>query len=435
MDKRQMMSRFLKAAREQPWWNNGSMALAVSGGSDSMALLWFFLNCGIPLRALFHLDHGLRPSSADEALFVKKYCEDLGVTWIGKRIDVTALRLRGESEEEACRRLRYSFFSEAAEREGILWVASGHTMDDQAETVLMNLCRGAGLRGVAGIPPVRDKWVRPLLGFRRQELRNLLVSQGWDWVEDETNSQCGYLRNRVRHQVLPLLVDLVNSRTVEHLASLARQGWQHRLADEQRLDAVLNSLSCQNQWPWKGFNMKELRSLDDESLLLVLQGLARRFCWSCLSRQRWNQLCELIRRSGRFRFQWDGFHDLSCRDGMLWWGPSVERYKVWQEGTADRWGGWFLKVGNDSASPWSLPLPTEGLESLRFQRVEKGESWIEEQLPVVWFGKKIYARPSNHGLEITADGVQYKSFGNTLTFCPLEASQEDPSWTIESQMY
>ncbi|HVM25071.1 MAG TPA: tRNA lysidine(34) synthetase TilS, partial [Candidatus Limnocylindrales bacterium] len=151
-----------------------------------------------------HLDHGIRPESADDAAFVADAAAALGLGCETRRTDVAALaRDEGRSIEEAGREARYRFLAEVAS-EGAL-IATAHTLDDAAETVLLNLMRGSGLAGAAGIPARRGRIVRPLLGERRERLRGLLDAAGLPYRLDASNDDPAFLRNRVRAELLPLL--------------------------------------------------------------------------------------------------------------------------------------------------------------------------------------------------------------------------------------
>lgn len=181
-----------------------------------------------------HLDHGLRRDSADDAAFVADVAAALDLPAAVHRTDVAALaRVEGLSIEEAGREARYRFLHEVAGDDGL--VATAHTLDDSAETVLVNLLRGSGLSGVTGIPPRRGRVVRPLLHARRAELRTLLDEGGLAYRDDPSNHDPAYLRNRIRADVLPLLEEL-RPGTVERIARYSRLA-----ADD---DAFLDDLAA-----------------------------------------------------------------------------------------------------------------------------------------------------------------------------------------------
>jgi tRNA(Ile)-lysidine synthase len=182
---------------------------AVSGGADSVALLHVLRavapELGLSLRAV-HVDHGLRAESGADAAFVAALCRVWDVPLRVARVDVVrGAAGGGDGLEAAARRARYAAFRRAAEEAGAARVATGHTADDQAETVLMRLLEGAGPRGLGGIAPVRGAYVRPLIETRRGEVEAYLRAHGIEWVEDATNRDPRFLRNRVRGDVLPFL--------------------------------------------------------------------------------------------------------------------------------------------------------------------------------------------------------------------------------------
>ena len=214
------------------------MLAAVSGGADSVAMLRLLLEfraeLGIVL-AVAHFNHGLRgeQSAADEA-FVADLAQQHGLELFvhGGDIREDALTSK-QSIETAARAARYRWFAEIAAQQRFDCVATGHTLDDQAETVLLKFLRGAGTRGLAGIYPVvvRDGYriVRPLLCVTRADVETYLASLAQGWREDESNLDHRFRRNRVRHELLPLLERDYNPQLRHLLADLATlsQGEQH----------------------------------------------------------------------------------------------------------------------------------------------------------------------------------------------------------------
>lgn len=192
----------------------GSRVLcAVSGGADSMCLLHFITKLaaerGLSVAAA-HFNHKLRgaESDADEA-FVLDYCKKTGIECLWGEGDVAGYaRENGLGIEEAARELRYAFLERSAGEIGADRVATAHNADDNAETLLLNLTRGSGLRGLGGIPPVRGVFIRPLLRTSRREIEEYLSENGIPHVEDSTNSSDDYARNRLRRSVTPLLAEL-----------------------------------------------------------------------------------------------------------------------------------------------------------------------------------------------------------------------------------
>lgn len=200
---------------------------AVSGGGDSVALLYLLAEAGAALGAtlagVVHVHHGLRGAAADaDEACARDHAVATGVPIVVERADVARLaRERGHSIESEGRELREAAFARARETLGATLVATGHTMDDQAETVLLRLARGAGVSALSGIRARRGHLIRPLLAFRRQELRDYLSERGLAWREDASNADLSVTRNRVRHRVLPLLAAELSPRVVEALARVA----------------------------------------------------------------------------------------------------------------------------------------------------------------------------------------------------------------------
>ena len=215
------------------------LVLAVSGGPDSMALLHGAARLVATGRrdwriSVAHLDHALRAESAADAAFVVAEATVLGLSAEARRADVAALaRDEGSSIEEGGRNARYRFLEEVAPAGAL--IATAHTLDDVAETVLINLLRGSGLGGAAGIPARRGRVVRPLLEARRSELRSLLDEAGVAYRVDPSNADPAFLRNRVRAEFLPALESI-------RPGAAERIGRFSRLAADD--DALLDELAA-----------------------------------------------------------------------------------------------------------------------------------------------------------------------------------------------
>jgi tRNA(Ile)-lysidine synthase len=220
------------------------LALAVSGGADSVALLWLLhqlqASADLPgtLAGLIHVNHGLRGDEAarDEA-FCRALAERARLPIEVARVDVAArARASRRSIEAVARDARYEFFAEAADRLRATRVATGHTLDDQAETVLLRLLRGTGGRGLGGVRLRRGAIIRPLLHCRRAELRRYLDARGEPFCDDSSNASLAVARNRVRHRLLPVIEEIAPG-GVQALARFARLF----AADE----ALLERLVCE----------------------------------------------------------------------------------------------------------------------------------------------------------------------------------------------
>lgn len=192
--------------------HHDTVVVGVSGGPDSLALL-HLLSRHLPLKNLIvaHLDHGLRPYSANEAALVATMAG--GMRFFSERVDVTELaRTRGQSIEEAGRAVRYDFLARVGSSEGAKVIAVGHNADDQVETILMHFLRGSGLSGLRGMRPVSPLparsgyWlIRPLLRVTRDTIDQYCRENGLTPILDESNADTTFFRNRIRHELLPAL--------------------------------------------------------------------------------------------------------------------------------------------------------------------------------------------------------------------------------------
>ena len=198
--------------------------IALSGGCDSVALLHLFRRAasefGLSLTAS-HLDHAMRPESADDARWVAGLCADWDIPLVTDRLSAAP------ASEDAARRARYSFLRQAAREAGARWIATGHHADDQAETVLFRVLRGTGLDGLGGIRSVTaGGLVRPLLPFWREEIESFARKAGLAWRTDATNASLAPARNRIRHELIPLAEAGVAPgarRNLVRLATLAQE--------------------------------------------------------------------------------------------------------------------------------------------------------------------------------------------------------------------
>jgi tRNA(Ile)-lysidine synthetase-like protein len=190
----------------------GTVIVGYSGGADSTALLHLLtrLQGAFNLRIhAAHLHHGMRPEADDDVRVCASVCAQLGVPLHVERVDVPALaQTERISLEEAGRNARYAFFERLARELNAVAVALAHTRDDQIETILINLLRGTGPRGLCGMPYKRDRIIRPLLDATRAQTHQYCAAQGLPTVFDSTNLDPHQLRRRVRMELIPLLRDL-----------------------------------------------------------------------------------------------------------------------------------------------------------------------------------------------------------------------------------
>lgn len=202
-----------------------TLVLALSGGPDSMALLDALALLGGPRGfrlVAAHLDHNLRPGSGEDAAFCAAACRRLGVPLHVSQADVRARARREHGGlEQAARRERYAFLRAVRAQEQAAAIAVAHTRDDQAETLLLRLLRGAGTTGLGAMRLRSGDLVRPLLGTSRAAVLAHLRERSLSWREDPTNADPDHRRNRVRHELLPYLEQRFNPRARETLARTA----------------------------------------------------------------------------------------------------------------------------------------------------------------------------------------------------------------------
>ncbi len=263
----------------------GSRVLAaVSGGSDSVALVHILralADAGeLSLSGVAHFNHQLRPSADADERFTADLARGLGLRFIADREDVAArARRERRSLEDAARTARHEFLARARAASGADVVALGHTRDDQAETVLLRLTRGAGLRGLGGMHPKNGAIVRPLLACRREELRAWLAERSQPFSEDESNQDVSIPRNRVRAELIPLLEARFNKGIVHVLADQAdvsRETWAWMAARASDLDA-------RSVRRWSDLNGAPVCDIDVATLSDAPIALRRALLWQVMS--------------------------------------------------------------------------------------------------------------------------------------------------------
>lgn len=227
----------LKFIRENDLIKKGEpVAVGFSGGADSLFLLTVLYNLRkllkIKLMAV-HVNHSLRGSEAKrDALFCRKYADELGILFDLKIVDTPGFVIKtGMSEEEAARFLRYQAINQAASKafHTDYKIALAHQANDQAETVLFNLVRGSGLKGLGGMRAKRDNIIRPLLNTTRNDILNWLKKRNLNFVTDSTNLENLHSRNFIRNIILPMLEEKINSEASFHIGEF---GNYSREADE-----------------------------------------------------------------------------------------------------------------------------------------------------------------------------------------------------------
>ncbi|MFQ5586936.1 MAG: tRNA lysidine(34) synthetase TilS [Thermodesulfobacteriota bacterium] len=219
------------------------LLVAVSGGMDSVALLYVLTALrerpGIELTVC-HLNHSLRgEESLRDEEFVRSLADELGLAFEGRSEDIKAIaRERKGSLQEVARAVRYAFFDEVAKKVQATKIALGHTSDDNAETVLMRFIKGSGTTGLRGIPPVRGRYIRPLIETGRREVEEFIVEKGIRYVEDSSNLETTYLRNRVRAELIPFIEARYNPNlreTLSRTASVIARDDEYLTGEAERL--------------------------------------------------------------------------------------------------------------------------------------------------------------------------------------------------------
>jgi len=204
---------------------NSRILLAISGGKDSMTMLDLF-NCfkdelKLDLVAC-HFNHSLRENADRDEKFVKSQCEKYGLKFYSKKEDVLFYSNENKlSTEEGARFLRYKFFDEIKRAENIEYIATAHNKNDLAETVIMRILRGTGINGLVGIQSERGDLIRPILNFSRDEIEKYIEENNIPFVEDETNFEDLYLRNKIRLNLFPILKNEYNPKILDALSRLS----------------------------------------------------------------------------------------------------------------------------------------------------------------------------------------------------------------------
>lgn len=220
--------------------------VAVSGGPDSMALLHLFLRWNSRKIGVFHLNHGFRANASKEAEFVKDYATQVGIPVEIAEYNINRyLSTSGESKQQGARKIRYQLLQNYAEANGYHRIALGHHGDDQAETVLMRILRGAGLHGLGGIPPQRGPFIRPLLTVYKEAILTYCQDFGVPYVLDESNFEPVYLRNRIRQELLPLLIREYNPEITAQLVQMAELAREDELELQTRAEEL-----CRKHLKW-----------------------------------------------------------------------------------------------------------------------------------------------------------------------------------------
>lgn len=254
-----------------------NIVVAVSGGADSMCLLHFLCENKSELKintlTAAHVNHNIRGTEAKrDELFVKSFCDSHDIPFELLDIDIPKLSKEYRlGTEETARRVRYDFFKTLAQKHNAA-VATAHNADDNAETVIYNLSRGTALKGLCGIPPKRDYIVRPLIRCTRHEIEEYCRKSSLQYVTDSTNLTDDYTRNKIRHNVIPVLRQINPS----FEQSITRNG--EMLRNDESFLSSLAEKELQRASKGGGYDLKKLQSLDISILSRTVIILLEREC-------------------------------------------------------------------------------------------------------------------------------------------------------------
>jgi tRNA(Ile)-lysidine synthase len=341
--------------RKQLFRPGETILAALSGGADSLCLVLVLQELGYPLR-IAHFDHRLRPDSGRDAEFVRRAADRLGIPVRVGQGDVAGFAAGKKlTIEEAARKLRYDFLRRTAEELSIASIATGHTLDDQAETVLLHVIRGSGVNGLAGIRPASPgptcrsgpiRVVRPLLGLNHSQTQEYCRRSGWTALEDSSNADPAFARNRIRSRLLPEL-ETFNPGVRAGLA---------RLADIAGSQADFIAGAADEIWERTAQSDPRLVRIPQATFLSVHVALRRELVRRVVRHLRG----ELEDLAGRHVDQVTDFADSPPRSGRMDWALGI---------TVSLERGWivFTSVRKDSPSEeWDgRELPVPGILALR----------------------------------------------------------------------
>jgi tRNA(Ile)-lysidine synthase len=240
--------------------------VALSGGPDSVALLHLVNSASVEMKfriAATHVNYGLRGDESDgDERFCRDVCRRLGIKLHIKKVNLS-VRKSGTNLQAEARRIRYGFFDEICAKDKFKWIATGHNLTDNIETILMHLCRGAGTFGLSGIEPVSGRIIRPLLDFTREEIIAYLRRNHLRYRIDRSNFESKYTRNKVRQQLLPAIVKIFGERAIDNIARAGRILAQQEQYLSRQIARILDSDAVVTPFGKIALDLKRFRRYDD----------------------------------------------------------------------------------------------------------------------------------------------------------------------------
>lgn len=291
-----------------------TVVLAVSGGADSMAMLYGWLEAKLPKPVVAHFDHRMRRESAEDARFVAARAARLELPFeLGEWSDKPI----GRIGEKAARDARYQFLFDVAKKHGASAVAVAHTRDDQAETILFRIVRGTGVEGLKGMAPVRGlrggvRLIRPMLAMRRNLGREFLVSRGLSFREDASNTDASRTRNRIRHELIPLLESRFNPAVVDALGRIGDYSRDSMSIIEAHMESLWNSIPLVTAPDEVIVPLAAIEELIASERVLLVRLICSKQNWSVgrMTEVAWRKLAGVSEGSGPKR--WIGPNGLSA---------------------------------------------------------------------------------------------------------------------------
>ena len=244
------------------------IVLGVSGGPDSLGLLWCLhsLNYNI---VVCHINHGLRKNANLDEAFVKSFCKKLKIPFHVKHINLKNKEaLCGMSTEEAGRKARYDFFYEVLKKENATLICTAHNLNDNVETVLLNIMRGSGVSGLKGIMPKTGNIIRPLIECTRDEIEAFCKDNNLKPRRDETNSKTVYTRNKIRLELIPYIKENINSDIISSITRMSQIAREEEDFVEQELIRQYEAISCVDLEDEKNIVVYSLKKFNSLHILI-----------------------------------------------------------------------------------------------------------------------------------------------------------------------